>query len=103
MTAFAAEEAKVAVHSTLSLLLGQLAVFSEFGREVGFIAVERVGGGRLELWEDDPELLLLLLPELPLFELELFFLLSDWLLGFADLLDLSALLELAAFSRLILE
>ena len=44
MTAFAAEEAKVAVHSSLSLLLGQLAVFSKFGREVGLIAVGRAGG-----------------------------------------------------------
>ena len=43
MTAFAAEEAKVAVHLSLSLLLGQLAVFSEFGREVELIAVGRAG------------------------------------------------------------
>ena len=51
-------------------------------------------GGRLELFEDELELLLL--------ELELFFLLN-WLLGLVDLSDLSALLELAAFSQLILE
>ena len=44
MTAFAAEEAKVVVHSSLPLLLGQLAVLSEFGREVGFVAVGRAGG-----------------------------------------------------------
>ena len=43
MTAFAAEEAKVVVHSSLSLLLGQLAVLSEFGREVGLVAVGRAG------------------------------------------------------------
>ena len=44
MTAFAAEEAKVAVHLLLLLLLGQLAIFSEFGREVRLIAVGRAGG-----------------------------------------------------------
>ena len=43
MTAFAAEEAKVVVHSSLSLLLGQLAILSEFGREVGLVAVGRAG------------------------------------------------------------
>ena len=43
MTAFAAEEAKVVVHSSLSLLLGQLAVLSEFRREVGLVAVGRAG------------------------------------------------------------
>ena len=43
MTAFAAEEAKVAIHSLLSLLLGQLAIFSEFRRKVGLVAVGRAG------------------------------------------------------------
>ena len=43
VTAFATEEAKVVVHLSLSLLLGQLAVLSEFGREVGFVAVGRAG------------------------------------------------------------
>ena len=43
MTAFAAEEAKVVVHSLLLLLLGQLAVLSEFGREVRLVAVGRAG------------------------------------------------------------
>ena len=68
--------------------------------------LEELEGGRPELLEDDLELLLLLLlllPELPLFEPELFFLLSYRLLGFMDLLDLSALLELVAFSQLISE
>ena len=60
------------------------------------LLLEELVGGRPELLEDEPVLLLLLEPELPLFELELFFLLSDWLLGFADLLDLLDLLELAA-------
>ena len=44
VTAFAAEEAKVAVHSLLSLLLSQLAVLSKFGREVRLVAVGRAGG-----------------------------------------------------------
>ena len=44
VTAFATEEAKVAVHSLLLLLLGQLAILSEFGREVGVVAVGRAGG-----------------------------------------------------------
>ena len=39
MTAFAAEGAKVAVHLSLSLLLGQLAILSKFGGEVGFVFV----------------------------------------------------------------
>ena len=66
--------------------------------------LEECTGGHLELFEDNPELLLLLLElELPLLEPELFFLLSNWLLGFVDLSDLSALLELAVFSQLILE
>ena len=43
MTTFATEEAKVAVHSSLSLLLGQLAILSKFRREVGLVAVERAG------------------------------------------------------------
>ena len=63
--------------------------------------LEELAGGRPVLFEGDPGLLLFEL-EL-LFEPELFFRLSDWLLGFADLSDLSALLELAAFSRLISE
>ena len=58
--------------------------------------LEELAGGHPELLEDDLELLLLLETELPLFKPELFFLLSDWLLGFMYLLDLSALLELAA-------
>ena len=66
------------------------------------LLLEELAGGRPELFEDEPELLLLLELELPLLEPELFFLLSDWLLGLADLSDLSALLELAAFSWLIL-
>ena len=41
---FAAEEAKVAVHLSLSLLLGQLAILSEFRREVELVAVGRAGG-----------------------------------------------------------
>ena len=45
MTTFAAEEAKVVVHSSFSLLLGQLAVLSEFRGEVGLVAVGRAGGG----------------------------------------------------------
>ena len=45
MTAFATEEAKVAVHSLLSLLLGQLAVLSEFRREVRLVAVGRADRG----------------------------------------------------------
>ena len=65
------------------------------------LLLKELAGGRLELFEDEPKLLLLLDPELPLFKPELFFLLSDWLLEFADLLDLSALLELVAFSQLI--
>ena len=57
--------------------------------------LEELAGGHPELFEEDPGLLL--------FELELFFPLSDWLLGFADLSDFLALLELAAFSWLISE
>ena len=41
VSAFATEEANV-VHSSLSLLLGQLAILSEFGREVRLVA----GGDR---------------------------------------------------------
>ena len=44
MTAFAAEKAKVVVHLLLSLLLSQLAILSEFGREVRLVAVGRAGG-----------------------------------------------------------
>ena len=78
--------------------------FPSLEERSGLLLLEELAGGRLELFEDEPELLLLLLElELPLLELELFFLLSNWLLGFADLLDLSALLELVAFSRLISE
>ena len=44
MTAFATEEAKVVVHSLLSLLLGQLAVLSKFRGEVGLVAVGSTGG-----------------------------------------------------------
>ena len=67
------------------------------------LLLEELAGGRPELFEDDLELLLLLEPELPLFKPELFFLLSDWLLSFADLSDLSALLELVVFLQLISE
>ena len=63
--------------------------------------LEELAGGRLVLFEGDLGLLLFE-PEL-LFKLKLFFRLSDWLLGFVDLSDLLALLELAAFSQLILE
>ena len=56
------------------------------------LLLEELAGGHLELFDEEPELLLLLL------EPELFFLLSDWLLGLVDLLDLLALLELVAFS-----
>ena len=93
---FPTEEAKVAVHSSLLLLLGQLAVLSKFGRE-GLLLGELMSSC-LELLED-PELLLLLV----LLEPELFFLLSIWLLGFTDLSDYSALLELVVFLQLISE
>ena len=43
VTTFAAEEAKVAVHSSLLLLLGQLAILSKFRGEVGLVAVGRAG------------------------------------------------------------
>ena len=49
--------------------------------------LEKLVGGHLVLFEEDPGLLLFEL-EL-LFEPELVFRLSDWLLGFADLSDLS--------------
>ena len=52
---------------------------------------ELLTGGHPELLED-PVLLLVEL-ELPLFKPELFFLLSNWLLGFMDLSYLLALLE----------
>ena len=38
MSTFAVEEEKVAVYSSLSLLLGQLAVLSKFEKEVGLVA-----------------------------------------------------------------
>ena len=63
--------------------------------------LEELAGGRPVVFEED--LGLLLFESELLFELELVFRLSDWLLGFADLSDLSALLELAAFSQLISE
>ena len=63
--------------------------------------LEEQAGGRPVLFEEDPGLLLFE-PEL-LFKPELVFRLSDWLLGFTDLSDLTSLLELAAFSRLISE
>ena len=63
--------------------------------------LEELVGGHLELFEEDLELLLFA-PEL-LFKPELFFQFSDWLLGFADLSDFLALLELMALSWLILE
>ena len=63
--------------------------------------LEEPAGGHPELFEEDLELLLFE-PEL-LFKLELCFRLSDWLLGFTDLSDFSVLLELVAFSQLILE
>ena len=61
--------------------------------------LEKLVGSHLELFNEELELLLLLEPELPLFEPELFFLLFDWLLGLVDLSDLLALLELVAFSQ----
>ena len=71
------------------------------------LLLEELAGGCPELFEDKLVLLLLLLLllelESPLFKLELFFLLSNWLLGFTDLSDLLALLELAAFLQLISE
>ena len=70
--------------------------FPSLEERLGLLLLEALVGGHPELFENEPELLLLLL------EPELFFLLSDWLLGFVDLLSLSALLELAAFSQLIL-
>ena len=77
-----------------------LPFFLSLEERSGFLLLEELAGGCLE----DPELLLLLLElELPLFEPELFFLLSNWLLGFTDLLDLLDLLELVAFSWLISE
>ena len=63
--------------------------------------LEELAGGHPVLFEGDLGLLLFE-PEL-LFKPELVFRLSDWLLGFTDLSDLSALLELVAFSRLIPE
>ena len=96
MTAIAAEEAKVVVHLLLLLLLGELAILPSLEERLDLLLLEEMVGGHLELFEDELELLLLLEPKL-------FFLLSDWLLGFVDLLDLLALLELAVFSRLDME
>ena len=45
MTTFATEEAKVVVHLSLSHLLGQLAVLSEFREEVRLVIVGRAGRG----------------------------------------------------------
>ena len=77
--------------------------FPSLEERSGLLLLEELVGGHPELFDEELELLLLLELELPLFELELFFLLSNWLLGLADLSNLSALLELAAFSRLISE
>ena len=44
VTTFSAEEAKVVVHSSLLLLLGQFAILSEFRREIGLVAVGRARG-----------------------------------------------------------
>ena len=41
MTTFATEEAEVAIHSLLSLLLSQLAILSKFRGEVRLVAVRR--------------------------------------------------------------
>ena len=68
MTAFATEEAKVAVHSLL-FLLGQLPSLEE---RLGLLFPEELTGGHPELLKN-PELLLLEEPELPLLQLELFF------------------------------
>ena len=46
VTTFATEEAEVAVHLSLSFSLGQLAILSKFGREVGFVVV----AGEAEGW-----------------------------------------------------
>ena len=70
---------------------------------MGLLLLEELARGHPELFDEELELLLLLELELPLFKPELFFLLSNWLLNFADLSNLSALLELAVFLWLILE
>ena len=71
------------------------------------LLLEELVGGHLEFFNEETMLLVLLLElELPLFKPELFFLFSNSLLGLADLLDLlnlSALLELVVFLRLISE
>ena len=67
------------------------------------LLLEELARGHPELFDEELELLLLLELELPLFKPELFFLLSNWLLNFADLSNLSALLELAVFLWQILE
>ena len=46
MTAFTAKKAKFVVHSSLALLLGELAVLSEFGGEVGLVG----RAGRTDGW-----------------------------------------------------
>ena len=81
-----------------------LLFFPSLEERSGLLLLEELVEGFPELFDEKLELLLLLLePELPLLEVELFFLLSDWLLGLVDLLGLSALLELVVFSQLILE
>ena len=44
VTIFATEEAEVAVHSLLLLLVGQLAIFSEFRGDIKLVAVGKAGG-----------------------------------------------------------
>ena len=90
MTTFTTKKAKFVVHSLLLLLLGHLAILLSLEERLGLLLLE------------EPEELVGGHPEL-LFKLELFFQLSNWLLGFTDLSDLSALLELGAFSWLIFE
>ena len=89
MTAFAAEEAKVVVHSSLLLLLGQLAVLFEFRGEVGLVAVGRAGR-----WLCGVVVIVGVGVVFPVVHLAV---------GLVDLSDLSALLEQAAFLRLISE
>ena len=80
VTTFAAEEAKVAVHSSLSLLLGQLPIFSKFGREVGLVVAggpdqkssRAIGGPRL----------IVVGARVAFVGAGVVFLLSVWLLGF---------------------
>ena len=77
--------------------------FLSLEKRSGLLLLEELAGDHPELFNEGLELLLLLKPKLPLFKPELVFLLSAWLLGFAYLLDLLTLLELAVFSRLISE